>query len=199
VIVILDSSSLVRNLMMAWAVLGRVDATQARVIDVDKDKLSFEIETKHWRTGAKETLSDVYEFTSSPSTSQDVQEEVTTLKSASSLAVWPAGPAPFISVALWLFFIAGMVTKYKTGSPYFNFLKLFASYFLSPPNAKIGLYLLAGSHLLEACYVGYILRPLQLGTVGFLSWTSLTFILGFPVTQKAMFLSRYSNENKKKK
>jgi hypothetical protein len=177
--------------MLAWAVLGRVQATKASVTDVDKDKITFEMETKHWRTGVKERVSDTYEFTSSPTNASEIKDEIKTLQSASTLAVWPAGPAPFISIALWLFLIAGMVGKYKPGSPYFNFLKLFASYFLSPANAKIGLYLVAGSHLLEACYVGYILKPLKLGTVGLLSWMSLTFILGIPVTQKAMFLSQY--------
>jgi hypothetical protein len=181
--------------MLAWAVLGRVDATRASVADVDKDKITFEVETKHWRTGTKETVSDIYEFTSSPTNSTEVQNEINSLRSASTLAVWPAGPAPFISIILWLFLIAGMVGKYKPGSPYFNFLKLFASYFLSPANARIGLYLVAGSHLLEACYVGYILKPLKLGTVGSLSWMSLTFILGFPVTQKAMFLSGFGRKN----
>ena len=188
--------------MLAWAVLGRVDATKASVTDVDKEKITFEIETKHWRTGAKERVSDVYEFTSSPSDATEVQKEITSLQSASTLAVWPSGPAPFISIILWLFLIAGMVGKYKPGSPYFNFLKLFASYFLSPANARIGLYLVAGSHFLEACYVGYILKPLKLGTMGSLSWMSLTFILGFPVTQKAMFLSRFGKkdgENDKEK
>lgn len=188
--------------MLSWAVLGRVDATRARVIDIDHEKLVVEMETKHWRTGAKEKVSDSYEFTSSPQNKADVQSELQSLRSASALAVWPSGPAPFISLFLWLFFIAGMVSKYKPGSPYFNFLKLFASYFLSPANAKIGLYIVAGSHLLEACYVGYILRPLKLGTVGALSWMSLTFILGFPVTQKAMFLSgltKRERDSEKKK
>lgn len=183
--------------MLAWAVFGRVDATKARVTNVDHEKLTIEMETKHWRTGAKENVSDSYEFTSSPQNKTEIQSEIQSLQSASALAVWPSGPAPFISLFLWLFLIAGMVSKYKPGSPYFNFLKLFASYFLSPANAKIGLYLVAGSHLLEACYVGYILKPLKLGTVGSLSWMSLTFILGFPVTQKAMFLSNMARREGK--
>lgn len=184
--------------MMAWAVMGRPETINANITDITKEKLFFEMETKHWRTGKKETFLDAFEFTNSPTNTEELESELETLQSASRLAVWPVGPIPFISLFLWLFFIAGMVSKYKQGSPYFNFLKLLASYVVSPYQAKIGLGLLAGSHFLEALYVGYILQPLNLGKVGTLSWMSLSFILGFPVTEKARYLSHFWKKHGKK-
>ena len=188
----------VQNLMMSWAVMGRPETVSAIISDVTKEKLFFEMETKHWRTGKKELFKDAYEFTSSPTNPEELESELHTLRTASKLAIWPVGPIPFISIFLWLFLIAGMVGKYKQGSPYFNFLKALASYVFSPDNAKIALGVLAGTHLLEAFYVGYILQPLRLGTVGTLSWMSLSFLLGYPVTEKARYLSYYWKKHGKK-
>lgn len=150
------------------------------------------MESKNWLSKSKTTISDTYEFTTSPHDVTGVQKEIETLKVYSTLAIWPPGVGPFISIFLWLLFMAGLVGRETEGSPYFNFLMKVSTSFLSPKFTIIALAALFISHLLEACYVAYLLRPLKLGNMGVASYMLLTLLLGYPLTSKVVFLNKYA-------
>jgi hypothetical protein len=172
--------------------------------------MTVAIEAVHWRTGKGEPESVVHEWTEEDMTNEEtIKREMHSIRTHASIAVWPQGPAPFVSIFIWLFCIAGSVTKYKVGSPWFNMLKYLASFvFPAPEYGFIALGLIALSHVVEALYVWHILSPTKMSKTGIVSWMAICFSLGYPATKSAMFLRKYwdkhnggagGGENKKHK
>mmetsp|Transcript_6142 Transcript_6142/g.9263 ORF Transcript_6142/g.9263 Transcript_6142/m.9263 type:complete len:226 (+) Transcript_6142:41-718(+) len=200
-----DSEAIVKSLnedkvfmlMLSWAVIGCPEAVSARALAIDKTQIEMEIETAHWRTGEKSVVRKSHEFMEPISDPNDVDKTLKSLRTYASLAVWPPGPAGYISLFLWLICITGLVSAEKQGSVYFNMIRTVSSYiFPSPYYAYIGLALVAGSHALEALYIWFSLAPLNLPFAGRVSYASMSFILGFPSTKHAMFLKAFwSKEN----
>ena len=197
-------------LRIAWAILGRTDTIDAKVTSINKKGekpphrgprsdlilccvgLTVAIETKHWMTGKGLPEDVVHEFTSELSTREEIEKEITSIKAHANVAIWPQGPAPFISVLLWLLCIAGSVSKYKVGSVYFNLLKYGASFlFPSQYYSQIALALVAGSHFLEALYAWHVLAPMKLSSTAIVTWMGMCFMLGYPATMTVRFLKGY--------
>lgn len=151
------------------------------------------LETVHWKNGKGKPENVVHEWAEEDMTVvENINKELHSIKTHASIAVWPQGPGPFVSIFIWLLCIAGSVTKYKVGSPYFNMLKYAASFvFPSPQYGIIALAVVAVSHMVEALYVWYILSPTKMSRTGIASWMAISFSLGYPATMNAIFLRKY--------
>lgn len=115
------------------------------------------------------------------------------------MVCWPAGAAPWITLLIWGSLILSVANDSDISSLKFLLpirdmsLKLYRT----PDIAAYILFGMIALHTLEAMYVMYLLKKINLSGGAINTWASLTLFLGFPVTSMASTLNSVGTSSKK--
>jgi hypothetical protein len=109
-------------------------------------------------------------------------------------------PAGIHSINLWLIGIIAAIPRAYYSGPLLVLKTLFMYLFQEDVYAVYFLLLMASIHVLEVVYIAYLIMPVIKQPSSLSLWLLLGFMLGYPITEKAMLISvAYSSSQEAKK
>lgn len=171
-------------LLFAWR--KQTNAVDAYMETINEEGFSLAVTSSSPFSKKKET-SESYDFKPALQAGHEAERALTKLFKQSCIVSWPGVPGA-IGLALW----AGLILCTVKNGEDFGLIQSIRNLLLvvvrSPEVAHFLLIAMAASHVLEACYVVYLLNGLIPGPA-VISWAGATLLLGFGVTKRAMLLN----------
>lgn len=185
-------------LIFAWNTLKLAFATNVKILSVNENEISFSIVSN--RLFDKEiSTNSSYTFSSEDKREYpDLEKRVVHILQKDTSPIFP--PSGIHSINLWLIGIIAAIPKTYYSGPLLFLKTLFMYLFQDDIYAMYFLFLMSSIHVCEVLYIAYLISPVVKRSSSLSLWLLQGFLLGYPVTEKAMQISEaYTISQKAKK
>ena len=177
-------------LMLAWHHFNLAHATDVQLTSLNDQSYGIKVFLKR-----KETKDVVYHFTDKEMKkgSDGVSRLPVSLKQYHNANVPP------LAVQITLFLLVLFIGALPAAKLFFplTFFKPYIAQVLSEGVASMLLKVVVFLHALEALYIQYLIAPVVTSPAAKAAWFVPSLILGYPVTQRAMLVSKLYKDSKK--